>query len=184
MSSRPVNFDERLLEDHLLGHQEGRDGRRGQLRQGGSLPALRLRKLSRLERAADRRSRAPSAGRPTTSPPTPTPTRASRSPIFPSGMTMTLGGMMYVTEIFTRHTLITPLDRFGITVPADALFDCVFLNGGNASVESLEEANAHEETQIRPFRPEGLRPRVHGGDADRRCCCSRAWPSIPAEPTS
>jgi hypothetical protein len=35
----------------------------------------------------------------------------------PGGMTLTLGGMMYVTEIFTRHTLITPLDRFGVTVP-------------------------------------------------------------------
>ena len=35
----------------------------------------------------------------------------------PGGMTLSLGGMMYVTEIFTRHTLITPLDRFGITVP-------------------------------------------------------------------
>jgi len=35
----------------------------------------------------------------------------------PGGMTLTLGGMMYVTEIFTRHTLITPLDRFGISAP-------------------------------------------------------------------
>jgi Flp pilus assembly protein TadG len=35
----------------------------------------------------------------------------------PGGMTVTLGGMIYVTEIFTRHTLITPLNRFGVTVP-------------------------------------------------------------------
>ena len=35
----------------------------------------------------------------------------------PGGMNVTLGGMMYVTEIFSRHTLITPLNRFGITVP-------------------------------------------------------------------
>jgi Flp pilus assembly protein TadG len=35
----------------------------------------------------------------------------------PGGMTLTLGGMMYVTEIYTRHTLITPLDRFGVTLP-------------------------------------------------------------------
>jgi hypothetical protein len=27
------------------------------------------------------------------------------------------GGMMYVTEIYTRHTLLTPFDRFGITIP-------------------------------------------------------------------
>ena len=27
------------------------------------------------------------------------------------------GGMLYVTEVYSRHPLITPLDRFGITVP-------------------------------------------------------------------
>jgi hypothetical protein len=27
------------------------------------------------------------------------------------------GGMIYVTEIYTRHTLITPFDRFGIKLP-------------------------------------------------------------------
>jgi hypothetical protein len=27
------------------------------------------------------------------------------------------GGLLYVTEIYTTHTLITPLDRFGITLP-------------------------------------------------------------------
>ena len=27
------------------------------------------------------------------------------------------GGMIYVTEIYSRHVLITPLDRFGVTVP-------------------------------------------------------------------
>jgi TadE-like protein len=30
---------------------------------------------------------------------------------------LTTGGMLYVTEIYTRHTRITPLDRFGVTVP-------------------------------------------------------------------
>ena len=35
----------------------------------------------------------------------------------PNAATMPSGGMMYVTEIYTRHLLITPLDRFGITVP-------------------------------------------------------------------
>ena len=29
-----------------------------------------------------------------------------------------LGGMLYVTEIYTQHPLLTPLDRFGITVPS------------------------------------------------------------------
>lgn len=31
--------------------------------------------------------------------------------------TMSVGGMLYVTEIYTRHPLITPFDRFGISVP-------------------------------------------------------------------
>jgi len=30
---------------------------------------------------------------------------------------LTTGGMLYVTEVFTQHTLITPFDKFGITVP-------------------------------------------------------------------
>ncbi len=30
---------------------------------------------------------------------------------------MVPGGMLYVTEVYTRHPLITPLDRFGITLP-------------------------------------------------------------------
>jgi hypothetical protein len=35
----------------------------------------------------------------------------------PNAASMPDGGYMYITEIYTRHTLITPLDRFGITVP-------------------------------------------------------------------
>jgi hypothetical protein len=35
----------------------------------------------------------------------------------PNAASMPLGGLTYITEIYTRHTLITPLDRFGITVP-------------------------------------------------------------------
>ena len=34
----------------------------------------------------------------------------------PTGLVAS-GGMIYITEIFSTHTLITPLDRFGITVP-------------------------------------------------------------------
>jgi hypothetical protein len=30
---------------------------------------------------------------------------------------MTPGDMLYVTEIYTKHPIITPFDRFGITVP-------------------------------------------------------------------
>jgi hypothetical protein len=35
----------------------------------------------------------------------------------PANLTLVTGGMLYVTEIYTTHTLITPFDRFGITVP-------------------------------------------------------------------
>jgi TadE-like protein len=35
----------------------------------------------------------------------------------PAGINNTLGGMLYVTEIYTRHTLITPFNSFGIPVP-------------------------------------------------------------------
>jgi Flp pilus assembly protein TadG len=31
--------------------------------------------------------------------------------------TMALGDMLYITEIYTRHPLITPFDRFGVPVP-------------------------------------------------------------------
>jgi len=34
----------------------------------------------------------------------------------PANLNVT-GGMLYVTEIYTTHTLITPLNRFGIAVP-------------------------------------------------------------------
>jgi len=32
---------------------------------------------------------------------------------------VTRGGMLYVTEIYSQHTLITPFDRFGIHVPTE-----------------------------------------------------------------
>jgi Flp pilus assembly protein TadG len=35
----------------------------------------------------------------------------------PGNLTMVTGETIYVTEIYTQHTLLTPLDRFGITVP-------------------------------------------------------------------
>jgi hypothetical protein len=36
----------------------------------------------------------------------------------PANLTLVTGGMLYVTEIYTQHTLITPFDRFGINVPS------------------------------------------------------------------
>jgi hypothetical protein len=36
----------------------------------------------------------------------------------PANIVGVQGGLIYVTEIYTRHRLMTPLDRFGITVPS------------------------------------------------------------------
>ena len=35
----------------------------------------------------------------------------------PTGLVAS-GGMIYITEIFSTHTLITPFDRFGVVVPS------------------------------------------------------------------
>jgi hypothetical protein len=34
-----------------------------------------------------------------------------------SGIVLTPGGTIYITEIYTTHDLITPFDKFGVTVP-------------------------------------------------------------------
>jgi len=39
-------------------------------------------------------------------------------PTLPANLTIQLNGTLYVTEIFTRHDLITPLSGFGVTVPS------------------------------------------------------------------
>jgi hypothetical protein len=36
----------------------------------------------------------------------------------PANLTIDLNGTLYVTEIYTRHDLITPLSGFGVTVPS------------------------------------------------------------------
>jgi len=36
----------------------------------------------------------------------------------PSGLVVGTGSMVYVTEVYTRHELITPFDKFGVTVPS------------------------------------------------------------------
>jgi len=43
----------------------------------------------------------------------------------PSGLNIGNGSMIYVTEVFTRHQLITPFDRFGIAVP-DTLYSIAY----------------------------------------------------------
>jgi len=37
--------------------------------------------------------------------------------VLPVALAADPGSMIYVTEIYTRHTRITPLDRFGVSVP-------------------------------------------------------------------
>ncbi|MGH9411854.1 MAG: TadE/TadG family type IV pilus assembly protein [Vicinamibacterales bacterium] len=43
----------------------------------------------------------------------------------PASLSLAAGDMVYVTEIFSKHDLITPLDRFGITVP-DTLYSIAY----------------------------------------------------------
>jgi Flp pilus assembly protein TadG len=43
----------------------------------------------------------------------------------PADLVLVRGGLMYVTEIYTRHELITPLDGFGITMP-DTLYSIAY----------------------------------------------------------
>jgi len=42
----------------------------------------------------------------------------------PPGL-LTTGGMLYVTEVFTKHKLLTPFDKFGIKVP-DTLYSIAY----------------------------------------------------------
>jgi len=35
----------------------------------------------------------------------------------PAGLLVTTGGMIYVTEIYTAHTLLTPLSNLGLSLP-------------------------------------------------------------------
>ena len=53
--------------------------------------------------------------------------------------------MVYITEIFTAHPLITPFDRFGINVPTTLLLDCVFLNAqAGVAVAISGKADSHD----------------------------------------
>jgi hypothetical protein len=36
----------------------------------------------------------------------------------PANLVLVRGGMLYVTEIYTNHPAITPLTRFGVTLPS------------------------------------------------------------------
>ena len=45
----------------------------------------------------------------------------------PAGIAWVPGGMIYVTEVYTTYTPMTPLSNFGITMPVGVVFDRVFL---------------------------------------------------------
>ena len=36
----------------------------------------------------------------------------------PANVDVTRGGLLYVTEVFTQHQALTPLNKFGVTIPA------------------------------------------------------------------
>lgn len=35
----------------------------------------------------------------------------------PNGITLPIGGMLYITEVYSKHKLITPFDRIGVKLP-------------------------------------------------------------------
>lgn len=43
----------------------------------------------------------------------------------PANLVLVRGGLLYVTEVYTRHTLVTPLEHFGITLP-DTLYSVAY----------------------------------------------------------
>jgi hypothetical protein len=43
----------------------------------------------------------------------------------PENLDIPRGGLLYVTEVYSRHTLVTPLDRFGVTLP-DTLYSVAY----------------------------------------------------------
>lgn len=43
----------------------------------------------------------------------------------PAALTVSTGSMVYITEVYTKHELITPFDKFGITVP-DVLYSIAY----------------------------------------------------------
>jgi Flp pilus assembly protein TadG len=43
----------------------------------------------------------------------------------PAGLITSVGGMAYVTEIFSTHSALTPLNKFGITLP-DKLYSIAY----------------------------------------------------------
>lgn len=115
MSSRPVNFSDGsstvifsvLLKGATTGTPNYNQIILYQRYQYGSLPAS-----SRLNGGSGSRSGAPDYV--ATNPDGDTGLRITN---VPNTLVTSPGGMIYITEIYSRHPLITPFDRFGGTVP-------------------------------------------------------------------
>ena len=105
------------LENDFHRAQEGRDHRVHQLRQGDRLPALT--RSARWPPTASWRwpARRHSARAPNYQAPNSDSNANLRITNVPADLVLVRGGLMYVTEIYTTHNLITPLDGFGITMP-------------------------------------------------------------------
>ena len=61
----------------------------------------------------------------------------------PANLITVDGGLMYVTEVYTRHTLITPFHQFGVKAAGEPLFHRLLLG------ESLHKAYEHDDTAAR-----------------------------------
>ena len=114
MNTRPINFDDGSSKV-ILSVLKRATRPDHQLRQDLPLPALRARHLSGHQQVDHARRRqllaAQLRGRQLR--------RQFRpQPSGPANIVGVQGGLIYVTEIYTRDRLMTPLDRFGITVPS------------------------------------------------------------------
>ena len=116
MSTRPVNFDtsSKVIFSVI---KTGRDDGGEQLQQGRPVPALRVRRALGDEPVDDARGNGSFGPAPDYQAANSDNDTSLQLTNLPANLLIT-GGMLYVTEIYTTHTLITPFDRFGISVPS------------------------------------------------------------------
>ena len=116
MSTTPVDFtDGSQLVLSVL--KKGSRGRHRQLRQGRALPALLDRHARRGQHADHGRSGDVRPGAPDFKAVNSDTDANLRITNLPANVDMTRGGLLYVAEVFTQHAPLTPLDKFGVTVP-------------------------------------------------------------------
>ncbi len=109
-------FQQRF-EDDFFRAQEGRDPRHAELSADHPLPASRSLATAAAASKLNTRGSGSFGGAPDyVANNSDTDTRLQVTNV-PNNIITVDGGLMYVTEIYTRHVLITPFDRFGVTVP-------------------------------------------------------------------